>query len=85
VDAVSAFRIGADGLTAPLPSVGTTLPQPYYPGQNGFAAAGDGTILDKNFRLDRSDVFDFTIQRQLSSKVSVEVGYIGRIIKNPGI
>ena len=82
VDATSAFRIGADGLTAPLPSVGATLPQPYYPGQNGFAAAGDGTILDKHFRPDRSDVFDFTIQRQITSKVSVEAGYIGRIIRN---
>ena len=82
VDANTAFRIGTDGLSAPLPSVTQTLPQPYYPGQNGFAAAGDGTVLDKNFRPDRSDVFDFTIQRQLSSKVSLEVGYIGRIIKN---
>ncbi len=82
VDANSAFRIGTDGLNAPLPSVTQTLPQPYYPGQNGFAAAGDGTVLDKNFRPDRSDVFDLTIQRQINSKVSIEVGYIGRIIKN---
>lgn len=82
VDATSAFRIGADGLAAPLPSVTQTLPQPFYPGQNGYAAAGDGTVLDKNFRPDRSDVFDFTIQRQLNQKLSVEIGYIGRIIKN---
>jgi len=82
VDATSAFRIGADGLTAPLPSVSQTLPQPFYPGVGGNAAAGDGTYLDRNFKPNRSDEFDFTIQRQLSSKLSVEAGYIGRILKN---
>jgi hypothetical protein len=82
VNATTAFRIGTDGMSAPLPGVSTNLEQPFYPGQNGNAAAGDATVLDKNFRPDRSDVFDFTIQRQLSQKVSLEVGYIGRIIKN---
>ena len=82
VNATTAFRIGTDGNSAPLPAVTQVLPQPYYPGQNGNAAAGDGTVLDKNFRPDRSDVFNFTIQRQLSRKISMEVGYIGRIIKN---
>ncbi len=82
VDATTAFRIGTDGLSAPLPSVSATLPQPYYPGQNGNAAAGDSTVLDRKFRPDRSDVFDFTIQRQISNRVSIEAGYIGRIIKN---
>ncbi|HEY1950870.1 MAG TPA: carboxypeptidase-like regulatory domain-containing protein [Bryobacteraceae bacterium] len=82
VNATNAFRIGTDGLAAPLPAVGQTLPQPYYPGVNGNAAAGDGTYLDPNFRPSRSDQFDFTIQRQISSKLSVEAGYIGTIIKN---
>ncbi len=80
--AQTAFRIGNDGNSAPLPPVSPTLPQPYYPGQFGNAASGDATVLDKNFRPDRSDVFNFTIQRQLSKKISMEVGYIGRIIKN---
>ncbi len=82
VNQSTAFRIGADGLSAPLPAVSQTLSQPFYPGVNGNAAAGDGTYLDRNFRPNRSDEFDFTIQRQLSNKISVEVGYIGRIIRN---
>jgi len=82
VNATNAFRIGADGMTAPLPAVSQTLPQPYYPGVGGNAAAGDGTYLDPNFRPSRSDQFDFTIQRQISSKMSLEAGYIGTIIKN---
>jgi Carboxypeptidase regulatory-like domain len=82
VDANTAFRIGADGLSAPLPPVSPTLAQPYYPGQFGNAAAADGTVLDRYYKPNRSDVFDITIQRQLSNKMSIEVGYIGRIIKN---
>ncbi len=82
VDATTAFRIGADGLSAPLQAVSQTLSQPYLPGVGTNAAAGDGTVLDSNFRPNRSDVFDLTIQRQLSNKFSIEAGYIGRIIRN---
>ncbi len=78
----TAFRIGTDGLSAPLPAVGQTLPQPYLSGVGGNAAAGDGYALDPNYRPDRSDQFDFTVQRALSSKTSIEAGYIGRIIRN---
>ncbi|HKF23981.1 MAG TPA: carboxypeptidase regulatory-like domain-containing protein, partial [Candidatus Angelobacter sp.] len=78
----TAFRIGSDGMTAPLPAVSQTLPQPFFPGLFGNPSAGDGQALDPNFRPSRSDQFDFTIQREISRKVSVEVGYIGRILKN---
>ncbi len=82
VDGASAFRIGTDGLTAPLPAVGQTLAQPYYPGQFGNGAVGDGSLLDANVKPNRSDVFTFSLQRQLSNKFSVEAGYVGRIIRN---
>jgi hypothetical protein len=82
VDATTAFRIGTDGLNAPLDKVSQTLAQPFYPGQFGNAPAGDGTVLDGNYKPNRSDVFDITIQRQISNKISMEVGYIGRILRN---
>ena len=78
----TAFRIGTDGLSAPLPPVTQTLAQPYFPGVNGNATAGDGAGVDLNFRPDRSDEFNLTLQRALSQKLVVEVGYIGRIIRN---
>ncbi len=78
----TAFRIGTDGMIAPLPIVSQTLPQPYFPGIGGNATAGDGQALDPNFRPSRSDQFDLTIQRELSRKVAIEVGYIGRVLKN---
>ena len=76
---LTAFRIGTDGLTAPLPAPSTTLPQPDFPGINAIAA-GSSEALDKSFRPNESDQFDLSIQRQLSSKVMLEVGYIGRRI-----
>ena len=34
----NAFRVGTDGLVAPIPPAAPTLPQPLYPGVNGVAA-----------------------------------------------
>jgi hypothetical protein len=82
VDPTTAFRIGTDGNVAPLPMVSQNLAQPYYPGAGGNASAGDGSALDPNFRPNRTDNFTFTIQRELGSKNMIEVGYIGRIIRN---
>jgi hypothetical protein len=82
VNPTTAFRIGTDGMVAPLPAVTPTLAQPYVPGVNGNATAGDGAGVDVNFRPDRSDEFNFTIQREISRKLVVEAGYIGRIIRN---
>jgi len=82
VTPATAFRIGTDGLVAPLPAVTPTLAQPYFPGVGGNAEAGDGAGVDINFRPDRSDEFNLTIQRAISQKLLVEVGYIGRIIRN---
>ena len=77
--AANAFRIGTDGLTAPIPLPSQTLVQPDYPGINAISA-GAGESLDPNFRPNVVDSFDFTVQRQLSRKVTLEFGYIGRRI-----
>jgi hypothetical protein len=77
----NAFRVGTDGMTAPIPAASATLPQPDFPGFNAIAA-GAGEALDRNFRPDESDQFDLTIQRQLNRKTMIEVGYIGRRISH---
>ena len=82
VTPATAFRIGTDGLVAPLPAVTQTLAQPYVPGVGGNAAAGDGAGVDLDFRPDRSDEFNLTIQRELSHRLVLEAGYVGRIIRN---
>jgi hypothetical protein len=79
--AANAFRIGKDGLVAPLPSATPTLAQPYFTGGINGAAA-DPTILDYNYRPNRTDNFTLAVQRQISSKMILEVGYMGRLSRN---
>ncbi|MGA2147395.1 MAG: carboxypeptidase regulatory-like domain-containing protein [Bryobacteraceae bacterium] len=81
VTPANAFRIGPDGLTAPLPAPSATLPQPFFPGVNG-AEAGDVDTLDPNYKPERTDNFNVAIQREINSKTTLEIGYIGRIIRN---
>ncbi|MGA2096356.1 MAG: carboxypeptidase-like regulatory domain-containing protein [Candidatus Acidiferrum sp.] len=73
------FRIGTDGNSAPLPAPSATLPQPTFPGVNNVSAA-TGEALDPHFRPNVVDSFDLTIQRQITPKLLLEVGYIGRRI-----
>ncbi len=83
---LTAYRIGVDGNTPPVPSATATLPQPFFPGavQNGVVNAGaaDGSQIDPNFKPNHSDEVTLTIQRQFSPKLMMEVGYIGRKISN---
>ena len=81
VTAANAFRIGTDGMTAPLPSASPTLAQPFITGGT-VGAAADPTILDYNYKPNATDNFTVSIQRQLSNKMTVEAGYMGRISKH---
>jgi hypothetical protein len=78
----NAFRVGPDGLVAPLPSAAPTLAQPYYPGVNGNPQTVDPSSLDPNFKPARTDNFTLTIQRELNPHMHLEVGYIGKLIRN---
>jgi hypothetical protein len=80
-DPNTVFRAGIDGVNAPISSPVANLPQPWFPGYNS-TATGSGEGLDPNFRPDRSDEFNLTIQHQFSPKITAEIGYIGRIIRN---
>ena len=87
LNASTAFRIGVDGLNAPLNAASPTLPQPVYPGFSSsggipITAAAAGTTLDPHTRPNAVDSVDFTIQRQLTNKITMEMGYIGRYIHN---
>ncbi len=80
VTPTTAFRIGTNGLVAPIPTPTTTLPQPEYPGVNGQTAAGAASVLDPSFRPAATYNFNFSIQRQIGTRNLFEVGYVGRII-----
>jgi hypothetical protein len=80
-DASTAFRIGVDGNSAPLPAASPMLPQPYLPGMNDVNA-GAGEALDPHFRPNNVDLFNFSVQHQFSTRVTLEVGAISRWIHN---
>ncbi len=82
VDPTTAFRIGPDGMSAPLPTPSATLQQPFYPGVAGAVTAGDVSALDPHYKPDRTDQFTLTLQREINPHVQLEVGYIGKILKN---
>jgi hypothetical protein len=48
----------------------------------GQAIASDVTYLDPKYRPERSDNVTVTLQRQISQAMSLEVGYVGRRIRN---
>ena len=77
----TAFRVGVDGVTAPLPAPSMNLPQPWYPGFNDVGT-GSGETIDPNFKPDRSDEFTVSVQHQFGPRIIAEAGYIGRILSN---
>ena len=81
-DPVTTFRIGTDGMTAPIQTPPATLPQPYFPGVGANPMAGDGAGIDAGFKPNRSDQFSFSIQRAFGKRFTAEAGYIGRTIRN---
>jgi len=82
LDPSNAFRIGVDGNTPYLPAASPGLSQPFFPGVNGNTPASDASALDPNYKPQRTDNFQLSIQRQITQKTIFEVGYIGRIIRN---
>jgi hypothetical protein len=82
VTPATAFRIGTDGLTAPLPPPSQTLPQPFLPGLNGNPGVQDPSSLDPNFRPEVTDNVTVSIQRAIGTKMIFEAGYIGRRIRH---
>ena len=79
---VSTTPTANGGPTVPLSNLASaTLPQPVFPGYNNPASSAP-EALDPHFRADSIDSFNFTIQRQLNRRMTLEVGYIGRRIRN---
>ena len=82
VDPSTAFRIGVDGNSAPLPAVSPTLPQPYYPGRGRQRGRERRELPRPQVPPGAHRQRHRYLQRQISEKMSLEVGYVGRIIRN---
>lgn len=73
----TAFRLGTDGLVAPLPAPTATLPQPVYPGVGGQSQATATLMLDSKLRPGATDQFNLSLQRSFAKGFMMEAGYIG--------
>ncbi|SPF54390.1 Cna B domain protein (fragment) [Candidatus Sulfopaludibacter sp. SbA4] len=81
-DPTTAFRIGTDGLTAPLAAASPTISQPFYPGVGSNPQTIDPSSLDPHFKPDRTDNFTLTLQREINQHTQFEIGYVGKILRN---
>src|SRR5262249_46215704 len=66
---------GGEG-PAPLPWGPEVRPQPFSPGAAGAPPAGTSWVLDPKIKPPHTDQFDFTIQRELSPRLRLELGYV---------
>jgi len=77
-DPTNAFRIGVDGSTVRLPTLGQVT-APVTPGINGETLSFS---IDPDMKVGRSQAINFTIQRELAGKYIIEIGYAGRYANN---
>lgn len=73
---LASFRVGVDG-PIPTPPAPTALPSPVVP----TSPLGETLSFQNNpeFKVGRSHMIDFTIQRSLPAQMIFEAGYIGRL------
>ena len=80
-DANTAFRIGPDGSSVPLPDLQPIATgSPLIPGVNSPFEFIDFRI-DPKRKTGYSDGWDLTIQRELPGSMLLELGYVGRYAK----
>jgi len=83
----TAFRIGIDGSTIPLPTIAATLTPPIIPGNTlvsnaTIAVVPNSFVQDPQWTPGSHNQWDFTIQRELPGKSRIEVGYVGHTARN---
>ena len=81
---LASFRVGVDG-QIPTPALPASLQSPIVPGgpvSNGIPTSPLAEILsfqnDPSFKVGRSHMIDFTVQRSLPAQLIFEAGYVGR-------
>lgn len=77
----TAFRIGVDGNTAPLPAIPQTLALPVEPGVNASSSPFN-FFLDTAYKPGSTDEWDLSYQRQLTNRLILEVGYVGDVSRD---
>ncbi|MGN6592722.1 MAG: carboxypeptidase regulatory-like domain-containing protein [Terriglobales bacterium] len=79
-DPSSAFRIGTDGKSVPIPAL-SSAPAPLIPGTvtgSNSSFAPTTYQMDPDYAPGPNNEFDLTLQRSLNNFMVLELGYIGR-------
>ena len=76
---LASFRVGVDG-QIPVPPNPTSVSSPIVPGIPYSETLSFQN--DPDFKVGRSHMIDFTIQRELPGQNILEVGYVGRLARN---
>jgi hypothetical protein len=76
---LASFRVGVDG-QIPVPPNPTALTSPIVPGIPYSETLSFQN--DPDFKVGRSHMIDFTLQRELPGQNILEVGYVGRLGRN---
>src|SRR5262249_9926899 len=82
-DSATAFRIGSDGPSVPIPAFPATTPIPLVPGAAGFPGANQPLAsttyeIDPHYRPAPNDSWNFTVQREVPGNGLIEAGYVRR-------
>lgn len=82
-DPSTAFRIGTDGTSVPIPALTPTATPPLVPGVANFPGANQPYAnttfqIDPHYHPGRNHQWNFTIQREMPGHSLLEIGYIGR-------
>ncbi len=77
-DPTNAWRLGADGSTAPLPALPRAT-SPVIPGIDGETLSFS---IDPDYKVGRSQSINLTVQRELPKRFILELGYAGRYSNN---
>jgi len=87
INPLTAFRVGIDGSTVPLPSYLVDQPVPVIPGYSTVpganqAFANASTQLAPRFRPAINNSYNLTLQRELTGGTILEIGYVRRDARN---
>jgi len=83
VDPTTAFRVGIDGSTIPIPPMSPTAPIPLIPGNTGLAGVNQPYTsttynISPSYEPSPNNSWNFTIQREMPGNSVLELGYIRR-------
>jgi hypothetical protein len=83
VNPATAFRVGVDGATIPIPAMTPTAPMPLVPGNTGLAGANQPFTsqtynISPNYQPSPNNSWNATIQREMPGNSVLEIGYIRR-------